>query len=691
MLKRLLDFSKRLFCVNCVFLSGTWAYAIDFENVWTPLYKGVEYRLIVKDEKLKIHQIRIDNDDPDIDIFVTRPKANSTETVAMKTSTFLRQEKAQVVINGSGYSPASLSPEGVPKQCRSLAIYDGVQYGNPEKEDSAFVVLKDGRKKIIKMDEFDHYKKKISMAMGAWDYAGIKGLFIDDGKSCLPKEMWVHETKARSAIGISKDGKTLYMVVVEGQPRQRSIYKQLVSGSVSMPEFAEIMEELKCDRAMTLDAGGSATLVVENMINNKPIVLNIPSDHKGERALGSHIGLKAAYIKNKGQLKVFRALQESAAFFDLLNKSDAQLNDIYMNEKDLARLDEGDVTPINKLYERFGVGQYIDSVLDYSEILESKGKSFEECFYKDNQYGFYCGRPKEFFDGIGIKPKEYAMKFADLSFIQEKQGTIKTGSVLAKIYMDANKVFYFVQTPKSLRNELVGSKLMNIILGSERTAQVKLLEDKPKMTAARMIKGFRIKDKAGIGDRKVVGAAELDIAMDFLGVINRKESNIGHVSLNDHTLTPARVDFSCSFQYEKKPTESCNSIKNDQDHLCLDQLYKTLDKYSTNEILPALENLIDISDEQIFVEVVRCKTALSRIGEGDELGLREAFVLASNLIERKKLFKKVWAEVRDNEKGHQANISKIKEKEEKWKETFKEKKEKKKSSKKKDRKSRKEL
>lgn len=672
-------FYKILFCINCVFLSCSYVYAVDFED-WTPLYRGVEYKKITKkgfvdSAPIHIHQIKIDCNDPKIDFFVTRPNGKGTETIALKTSTFLMQEKAQVVINGSGYSPASLSPEGVLKQIRSLAIYDGIQYGKPEGENAAFIVLNNGTKKIIKMNELKDFKDDISMALGAWNYGGMEGLLLKNGKSCLPEHYGSHEIKARSAMGISKNGDTVYLVVVEGKPRQRSIFKDLVSPSVSMPELASIMIELNCDRAMTLDAGGSSSLVIENIINNQPLVLNIPSDHKGERAVGSHIGIRAEKINSNEQLKIFRSLQENSgtAFFDLLTKSDSALQEIYTNEEELEMLNKKDVSRLDDLFEQSGIERYLNESVDYNKALDNKGKSFEDCFIKDNQYGFFCGEPKKFFEKIGLNPNPYIMKFSDLSFVLDKQGAIKTGNLDSKIYKNENNVFYFINIPKSLKNTMIASKLMQYIMGTEKAVKIMLLEDMPKAVASRMIKGFRIKENQGIGNRNVIGTAEHEIAMDFLGITNRNEKSIGYVALNETTLTPAIIELSHSFQFERKSDYKKN-IKEDQDHLHLDQLYRTLVKYSPKEVITALENLLNLSDEQILLEIVRCQLALKEIGQEGEFKLKDAFQLASNLIARKALFEKVWSEIRDNQKGKNVDISKIKAKEEKWKKTSKEKK-----------------
>ncbi|PWU07463.1 MAG: hypothetical protein C5B43_00300 [Verrucomicrobia bacterium] len=665
---KFLPFFRKYFYFNFILVSSLSLNAIELENVWTPLYKGVDYRFLVKNDNIKIHQIRINNNDSDIDIFVTAPLKDGISTEALKPSTFLSQKKAQIVINGSGYSPSNLTPEGVEKICRSLAIYKGKQYAKNEKENAAFVVLKDGKKKIIKMDELPTYKKDISMAMGAWDYGGMKGLLIDNGEISLSTPKKDYEIKARSAIGISEDGGTLYLVVVEGKPRHQSIFKEFVSASFSMFELAQVMQELGCPRAMTLDAGGSSTLVVENILNNQPLVLNVPSDHKGERAVGSHIGIKAKRIESDEQLKIFRKLQENTALFDLLHRSETALNEIYMNKNDLTQLDHDDITPLDQLYERFGVSPYVDSVLNYNEQFEKNGKTFQQCFVKEDKYGLYCENPKILLKKLGIENDNYRIKADDLHYVQEKQGTIKTGSTLAQIYRDTNKIFYFVQSPKSIRNELIGSKLMSLILGPERTADVKIIEDRPEMIAARMIKGFQL--KRDLSGKNVIGSADLDIAMDFLGLTNRSGFNIGHIEVNSKTLTPARVDYSYSFLYEEKDLHSNSDT---QDPLDLRLLFSTFKKHSRAEILPTLKKIAEMGDEQIFVEVLRCWTVLSEYNNLS-FSLKDAFKLASNLLERKELFAKVLSEIKNHQHNkYRIDVSKLKSKEKKWIEKIKEK------------------
>jgi hypothetical protein len=79
----------------------------------------------------------------------------------------------------------------------------------------------------------------------------------------------------RSAVGISKDSATLYLVAVDG--------RQAWSVGMSLDELASAMIALGAYQALNLDGGGSTSLVVGDS------VVNTPSDPTGERAVGDVI------------------------------------------------------------------------------------------------------------------------------------------------------------------------------------------------------------------------------------------------------------------------------------------------------------------------------------------------------------------------------------------------------------------
>jgi len=77
----------------------------------------------------------------------------------------------------------------------------------------------------------------------------------------------------RTAIGYSKDGKTLWLFVVDGRSTS--------SVGMTLVEMADYLRKLGAWQAMNFDGGGSTTMVVDGQ------VVNTPTDPAGERAVGN--------------------------------------------------------------------------------------------------------------------------------------------------------------------------------------------------------------------------------------------------------------------------------------------------------------------------------------------------------------------------------------------------------------------
>ena len=90
----------------------------------------------------------------------------------------------------------------------------------------------------------------------------------------------------RSAVGFSRNGRYLYLVVVDGR-------QPLYSEGMTLAELGEFMVSLGAQYAMNLDGGGSSTLVVEGP-DGVPKVLNSPIDNYipgRERPVANHLGI----------------------------------------------------------------------------------------------------------------------------------------------------------------------------------------------------------------------------------------------------------------------------------------------------------------------------------------------------------------------------------------------------------------
>lgn len=98
-----------------------------------------------------------------------------------------------------------------------------------------------------------------------------------------------NELEPRTALGLNRNGRYLYIVVVDGR-------QPFYSEGATFVDLAELMIEQGAFMAMNMDGGGSSTMVVEGK-NGQPRILNSPIDSYipgRERPVGNHLGL---YIK----------------------------------------------------------------------------------------------------------------------------------------------------------------------------------------------------------------------------------------------------------------------------------------------------------------------------------------------------------------------------------------------------------
>lgn len=127
---------------------------------------------------------------------------------------------------------------------------------------------------------------------------GGNHLLVDDG---VQQPFTDTEPAARTAIGLSEDGRTMYLVSLDG--------KQAHSRGMTLGEFAELMADLGAYDALNIDGGGSSTLVVRDPGTDDRTVVNSPSDGS-ERSVANGLALFAA--EGSGELAGFRVLAGEA-------------------------------------------------------------------------------------------------------------------------------------------------------------------------------------------------------------------------------------------------------------------------------------------------------------------------------------------------------------------------------------------
>lgn len=89
--------------------------------------------------------------------------------------------------------------------------------------------------------------------------------------------------RARTAVGISKDGKTVYIVSCEGRTKR--------SAGISLNELSQFMLDLGAFKAMNLDGGGSTAMAVRNLGDIKRTRVTNPERNAAERKVVNGLGV----------------------------------------------------------------------------------------------------------------------------------------------------------------------------------------------------------------------------------------------------------------------------------------------------------------------------------------------------------------------------------------------------------------
>jgi exopolysaccharide biosynthesis protein len=192
---------------------------------------------------------------------------------------FARQNKVQIAINGSGFSPwydykliyyphsgEKVTPIGTVVSNKFSFIVDD--------EQKAPMLMFNGKRPV-----------DISYILGkaAYAIAGTR-MLVSDGQ--VEPGLNNFTADPRTAAGVDSTGQKLILVVVDG--RQAGYSK-----GATLQELAQILIEHGADKALELDGGGSSTLVL-NRRDSAPLLLNSPI-HQGipgrERPVATHIGI----------------------------------------------------------------------------------------------------------------------------------------------------------------------------------------------------------------------------------------------------------------------------------------------------------------------------------------------------------------------------------------------------------------
>jgi hypothetical protein len=234
---------------------------------WAPLFKGVELAAGEADQAearlQKVMAVRVDLRDPDIEFFSTPSNGDlPMETTSETTSEFLAHYGLQVAINANFFSPCCTPGE---KDLSGLAISRGevvspqVPYNSGSK---VLLLTRDNRASIVSTE------RPISTE-GVWTAVGGSDIVLLNGAkpAMVPRE-FILTAHPRTAVGISKDGRYVIMLTVDGRQPGYSM-------GATLSELADWLRRFGAYQGLNLDGGGSTAMV--NAGIDGPVVLNHPS------------------------------------------------------------------------------------------------------------------------------------------------------------------------------------------------------------------------------------------------------------------------------------------------------------------------------------------------------------------------------------------------------------------------------
>lgn len=253
------------------------APADEWEPQWAPLFNGIDIARLQRQEPehLSMHAVRIDLHVPGIEFVATSSNGERPlETDGQKTSTFLKQSGCQLAVNASPFTPVR-GEEGEPRDILGLAVSRGDAYSGAHKKSGALLITRDN-KAWFSLPPFN--TEDAHTAVGGF------GMLLKGGHVVCSSD----KRHPRTAAGLSKDGRYLYLAVIDGRQVEHSV-------GATLPETAHLLQRLGAHDALNLDGGGSSTLAIADgsggaKILNRPIHNHV-SGH--ERVNGNNLGVFA--------------------------------------------------------------------------------------------------------------------------------------------------------------------------------------------------------------------------------------------------------------------------------------------------------------------------------------------------------------------------------------------------------------
>ena len=284
------------------------------QDLVTHPYQGITYidRAATVPRAVRMHVVQIDVATPGIR-FKLSPAAGPREVIRQTTLEFLRAEHAQVAINAHFFWPFP-SPE-MESSVLGIGASEGTVYSSFEIPEQSYALLPNApgvnidamnHATIVHRDGSQPDGRHAREPVMLFNTLAGSAQIVTDGVVTIPKyadaehpdgltpggpngysneRSWYDAVNARTAIGISRDGRTMAWFTVDARGG---------SAGLSVRELAEVLvRDYAVWNALNLDGGGSTSMAMEDPVTHAAALVNVSSDNPAGRAVGSSLAVFA--------------------------------------------------------------------------------------------------------------------------------------------------------------------------------------------------------------------------------------------------------------------------------------------------------------------------------------------------------------------------------------------------------------
>lgn len=303
---------KKLIWLAAAFLAVFASHAQMSMGPWIPTYKGIEFSTGTNwpdgttpiPRRQSVQCARVDLSDPDVQLLAT-PRApgyvsNSVETLSLTVSNFLKNNNLKVATDANFYSPGDPNREGLASTVKGLQISKGeiISGANDPtracsllfttNKDPMFVFVNNpGTNTAGVYTAITGFYPVLTNGVNLWS------LYFSQLSAAYP-DTTVHQVQPRTAIGVSQDGRYLFLMTIDGRQSNYS------DGALDA-ETGMWLLQFGAWNAINMDGGGSTSMYRADCAG-LPIAVNHSSyvaqqisagRTPRERYIGSHFGVSA--------------------------------------------------------------------------------------------------------------------------------------------------------------------------------------------------------------------------------------------------------------------------------------------------------------------------------------------------------------------------------------------------------------